>query len=231
MSETQLHNLVEERYKVKRIPERGTYSKDTIYSIIDASYMCHVSFLVNALPSTIPLACWRQNDHLYIHAANKGRLSKTLIGEYVCITVALFDGLVLGHSAFNHSYNYRSVVIHGKMEEVNGHDLKIESMKAFMDHVLPERWAQIRPVKDNEIKSIVVMRIALDQAVGKIRDEFPDEESDTPDWPTWIGIIPAKITFLAPVADASRNTIADVPDNIQSYKNIDDYAPQFAEKT
>ncbi len=227
MHHVEPNQLVRDQYKLKRIPERGTYSTQEICAIIDGSYLCHVSFMLDGKPTAIPLVCWRQANHLYIHSANKGRLSKLLVGAEVCVTIALFDGLVLGHSAFNHSYNYRSVVIHGKVEEIADHVQKTESMQAFMDHVLPGRWEQIRPVKEHEIRSITVMRISLDQAVGKVRDEFPDEESDSPDWPAWIGVIPAKTVFLAPIPDQKRNKISTVPKNIAAYESIDFYQPRF----
>jgi nitroimidazol reductase NimA-like FMN-containing flavoprotein (pyridoxamine 5'-phosphate oxidase superfamily) len=220
---------VKEEYKVKRIAERANYTKDNVNAIIDASYLCHISFIQNNKPTTIPMACWREDQFLYFHSANKGRFSKQLIGNDVCISIALFDGLVLGHSAFNHSYNFRSVVIHGQVEEVTEEAHKELAMQAFMEHVLPGRWSDIRPVKEKELRAISVMRVKLEQVAGKIRDEFPDEEVDTPDWPTWIGVIPATTQFAAPSADPKRNK-ATLPAYIAEYEGIDKNLPQFRNK-
>ncbi|MGS0740338.1 pyridoxamine 5'-phosphate oxidase family protein [Glaciimonas sp. GG7] len=218
---------IDPAFRVKRIPERANYVKEDIYAIIDSSYLCHIAFIYDSRPTSIPLACWREGDYLYFHSANKGRLSKHLIGQDICISVAQFDGLVLGHSAFNHSYNYRSVVVHAIVEDVVGFEDKVASMKAFMAHMLPGRWEDIRPVQPKEIQAITVMRVSLAQAVGKIRDEFPDEETDTPDWPTWIGVIPAKMQFSAPDPDPARNTVAAPPSYISHYQGIDVYRSQY----
>ena len=217
---------IQKEYQVKRIAERAHYNKNDVNAIIDASYLCHISFIQNSKPTAIPMACWRNGQYIYFHSANKGRLSKLLIGMEVCISIALFDGLVLGHSAFNHSYNFRSVVIHGQVEEVE-EIYKETAMRDFMDHILPGRWSDIRPVKEKELRAITVMRVKLDQVAGKIRDEFPDDEADTPDWPTWIGVIPAVTQFSAPDADPDRNKTCVTPEYIEGYTGIDTHLAQY----
>ena len=219
-----------EEYRVKRIAERANYNKDDVNAIIDASYLCHISFVQNSKPTAIPMAFWREGEYIYFHSANKGRLSKLLIGNEVCISIALFDGLVLGHSAFNHSYNFRSVVVHGQVEEVAEEIHKEAAMRTFMDHILPGRWPDIRPVKEKELRAITVMRVKLDQVAGKIRDEFPDDEADTPDWATWIGIIPAATQFSVPEADPIRNKTCATPGYLAEYAGIDTRLAQYRKK-
>lgn len=225
-SEYHIHDI----YQVRRVAGRATYTKEVIFAIIDACYMCHISFIQNSETTTIPMACWREDDYIYFHAANKGRLHRQLPGRRVCISLALFDGLVLGHSPFNHSYNFRSVVIHGEVESIECEESKRRSMKAFMDHVLPGRWEQLRPVLPKELQAICLMRVKLDQAAGKIRDEYPDEETDTPEWPAWIGVIPAHVSFDMPVPDTSRNQVTTVPSDLINYTGIDKFRPDYASK-
>ncbi|QRX84058.1 pyridoxamine 5'-phosphate oxidase family protein [Glaciimonas sp. PAMC28666] len=212
---------VRKKYRIKRIAKRAHYDKADVNAIIDASYLCHISFTQNNQPSAIPMACWRDGLYIYFHSANKGRLSNQLVGNSVCISIALFDGLVLGHSAFNHSYNYRSVVIHGQVEEVADEPDKEAAMRTFMEHILPGRWSDIRPVSQKELRAITVMRVKLEQVAGKIRDEFPDDETDTPNWPTWIGVIPSITKFHAADADPSRNKVGAPPSYIVEYTGID----------
>jgi len=40
--------------KVKRLPKRGHYEKDTIYSILDEGYICHVGFSIDGQPYVMP---------------------------------------------------------------------------------------------------------------------------------------------------------------------------------
>jgi nitroimidazol reductase NimA-like FMN-containing flavoprotein (pyridoxamine 5'-phosphate oxidase superfamily) len=223
-------NRILETYQVKRIAERAAYTRATVDGIIDASYLCHISFVQDEQATTIPMACWREGDYLYFHAASKGRLDRLLPGRQVCISLALFDGLVLGHSPFNHSYNFRSVVIHGEVEAIQDEEHKLCSMQAFMDHVLPGRGEQVRRVSPKELRAICLMRVKLDQAVGKIRDEYPDEETDTPDWPVWIGVLPARLHFDAPDPDPFRNQQPAAPENLCCYSGIDTFLPSYPYK-
>src|SRR3954451_16096583 len=104
------------RTAVRRLPKRGVYDKDVLYSILDEGFICHVGFVVDAQPIVIPTGYARVDDLLYIHGSAASRMIKTAAteGVDVCVTVTLLDGLVLARSAFHHSMNYRSVVVLGK---------------------------------------------------------------------------------------------------------------------
>ncbi|TAL54569.1 MAG: pyridoxamine 5'-phosphate oxidase family protein [Pandoraea sp.] len=143
---------------------------------------------------------------------------------------ALFNSL-LGHSAFNHSYNYRSVVVQGRCEVVNDPEQKKFAMRAFVDHVVAGRWETLRPVTDSEMRAVVVMRIRLSTVSAKARDEFPDKETDNPDWPVWVGVIPARLAFGAPEADPVRNKVSPAPEQVREYAGIDRFTPTYRFKT
>ncbi|MDB5820644.1 MAG: flavin-nucleotide-binding protein [Rhizobacter sp.] len=214
-------DVLNDRFKVRRLADRACYSREDIYAVIDASHVCHISFIDEGLPTAIPMACWRIADDLYFHSANKGRLSRCVTGQNVCVSIALFDGLVLGHSAFNHSFNYRSVVVHGVVIDVAGEAQKEAAMKAFMDHLIPGRWQDVRPMLAKELRATAVMRLPLAQAVAKVRTGFSDEEADCPDFPTWVGIVPSLARFREPVPDPLLNRVALTPAYLSACKGID----------
>jgi hypothetical protein len=147
-----------------------------------------------------------------------------LDASYLCHIV---DGLALGHSAFNHAYTYRSVVIHGRAEAVVDPAAKTEAMREFVETIIPGRWAQVRPVKESEIRSIALVRIKLDQVSAKVRDAYPDEETVDPDWPVWVGVIPAKLVFGAPLPDPVRNWIPVAPEHVAGFRSMDGFAPAY----
>src|SRR5580704_2241881 len=104
------------RTRVVREPQRAVYDRETLNQILDEAFLCHVGFTVNseAQPYVIPTSYGRDGDTLYIHGSAASRMLRNLDqGVPVCITVTLLDGLVLARSVFNHSMNYRSVVILG----------------------------------------------------------------------------------------------------------------------
>lgn len=217
--------------RVSRVAERASYERDKVNAILDASYLCHIGFISAGKPMVIPMTYWRSGEFVYFHSATKGRFAQACIDSDICITVSCFDGLALGHSAFNHSYNYRSVVIHGRAEAVIDHVAKTAAMREFVETIVPGRWAQLRPVKDSEIRSIALMRLRLDQVSAKIRDAYPDQETVDPDWPVWIGVIPAKLEFGAPRPDPVRNRTAAPPEHIAGFCGKDDFRPAYNGQT
>src|ERR1035438_5858979 len=104
------------RTRVVRDPQRANYDRDAVNQILDEAFLCHVGFVANsdAQPFVIPTSYGRDGDTLYIHGSAASRMLRNLDqGVPVCVTVTLLDGLVLARSVFNHSMNYRSVVILG----------------------------------------------------------------------------------------------------------------------
>ena len=107
------------RTTLKRLPQRGNYDRELIEQILDEGFICHVGFAVDGQPFVIPTGYARVGDSLVIHGSQASRMLRTLgQGIDVCVTVTLVDGLVLARSAFNHSMNFRSVVVFGKAREV-----------------------------------------------------------------------------------------------------------------
>ena len=128
-----------DKTRFRRLPKRGAYDCETIYSILDEAFICHVGFAVEGQPYVIPTGFARIGDDLYIHGSSASRMLRNIAtGIDVCVTITLIDGLVLARSAFHHSMNYRSVVILGKAEMVADVDEKYEALEAFTEHIRAE---------------------------------------------------------------------------------------------
>jgi nitroimidazol reductase NimA-like FMN-containing flavoprotein (pyridoxamine 5'-phosphate oxidase superfamily) len=180
-----------DRTRVRRIAELANYETATLYAIVDDAYLCHVAFHDDKGTHCIPMVFWREGDHLYIHGSNGGRLVKLLAqGAQACVTITHLDGLVLARSAFSHSMNYRSAVIYGQFERVDDEGAKRASMAAFMDKIAPGRQAEIRPGNDKEFAATTVLRIALAEAVCKVRTGGPKDDAEDMDIPAWAGVLP-----------------------------------------
>ena len=90
------------------------YDRATIEAILDEALVCHLGFEVDGQPYVIPTLHARIDDRLYVHGSAASRMLRHAASELrVCVTVTLLDGLVLARSVFNHSINYRSVVVLG----------------------------------------------------------------------------------------------------------------------
>jgi uncharacterized protein len=190
-----------ERTRVRREPQRGRYDRDTIDAILDAGLVCHLGFVHDGQPFVIPTLYARVGDEVFVHGSAASRMLRGLAGGLdACLTVTLVDGLVLARSVFNHSVNYRSVVVLGRAAPV-GEDEKLRALEAFTDRLLPGRWAEVRPPTPAELKATSILRLPLAEASAKVREGPPKDDEDDYGWPVWAGVIPLESRAGEPVPD------------------------------
>lgn len=211
--------LPTQRTQIKRLPKRGNYETQTIYNILDEALICHVGFIANNQPFVIPTAYGRVEDKLYIHGSPASRMLRTLTqGIEVCVTVTLLDGLVLARSAFHHSMNYRSVVIFGTANLVNDMEEKNAALQAFTEHVIPQRWKEIRQPNKQELQGTLVLSLLLNEASAKIRTGNPvDDEADY-NLSVWAGVLPLQMVAGKAIDDERLIEGIEVPDYVQNYR-------------
>ena len=203
-----------ERTRVRRAAERAHYDTETLYSILDDAYLCHLAFSDDRGTHCIPMACWREDAYLYIHGSNGSRLIKLAAsGAQVCVTVTHLDGLVLARSAFNHSMNYRSAVIYGAFEIVEGQH-KARAFDVFLDNIASGRSQEARPGDPNEMAATTLLRIPLDEAATKVRTGGPKDDADDMARPVWAGVLPLALVPLAPVPDGRQT---EQPDYVRQW--------------
>jgi uncharacterized protein len=220
-----MNNLVleqNERTRVKRLPKRGVYDRETIYAILDEAYLCHIGFVVDGSPVVLPTIHWREGDMLYVHGSSASRMLRTLRdggradeaqqGCDACVTVTLLDGLVVARSAFHHSMNYRSAVIFGKAVEVSDPEEKLRALAALVEHVLPGRSVDARPPNDIELKATLVLKMPIEEASAKIRTGGPVDDDEDYALPIWAGVVPLRIVPGEPVAD--ERVLVPAPDYV-----------------
>jgi nitroimidazol reductase NimA-like FMN-containing flavoprotein (pyridoxamine 5'-phosphate oxidase superfamily) len=208
-----------DRTRLRRLPKRGNFDRDTIYSILDEALICHVGFVVNGQPYVIPTGYGRIGDQLYIHGSSASRMVRSLAeGIDVCVTITLIDGLVIARSAFHHSVNYRSVVILGKAELVTDAEEKNLALEAITNHFVPDRWADVRWPNELELKATSVLRLPIKEASAKIRTGDPIDDEEDYEMDVWAGILPLKLKPGTPTDDARLNDSIQPPDYITNYK-------------
>ena len=139
-------------------------------AILDEALLCHLGFEVDGQPYVIPTLHARVGDKLYVHGSAASRMLRhAASGVPVCVTVTLFDGLVLARSVFNHSVNYRSVVVFGTATLVDG-DEKREALRALTEQLAPGRWDEARQPTDEGAEGDVDPLAAARRGVGEGAD-------------------------------------------------------------
>ena len=207
-----------ERTKVRRKPDRGSYDRELIYRILDEAFVCHVAFIADGMPFVVPTNYVRVGDKLYLHGSTASRLMKTLSsGAPFCLNVTLLDGIVCAPSATGHSVNYRSVVVIGKAEIVEGEAAKLAAMRDFVEYVIRGRWATVRPPNEQELKGLMVLAVPLVEASAKVRTGFAVDADEDYATAAWTGVIPMKWMSQTPVPDPRGNPAIPAPVNVEHY--------------
>jgi nitroimidazol reductase NimA-like FMN-containing flavoprotein (pyridoxamine 5'-phosphate oxidase superfamily) len=208
-----------ERTKLKRLPKRGHFDRETVYEILDEGFICHVGFAPEGQPFVIPTGYARDGDKLYIHGSQASRMLRTLSGGVdACVTVTIIDGLVLARSAFHHSMNYRSVVIFGRATLVDDPEEKMAALLALSEHFVRGRWADVREPTEQEMKQTTVLSLPLVEASAKVRTGPPLDDEEDYAMDVWAGVIPLRLVAGEAVADPRLAEGIQVPAYAREYK-------------
>lgn len=192
-----------ERTRVRRLPDRARYDRDTIYEIVDSALVGHLGWVLEGQPFVTPTAVWRQGDRLYWHGSRASRMLRAVDGADVCMTITHLDGLVLARSGFNHSVNYRSVMVLGTAHLITDPDEETAALEAFIEHLYPGRWDQLRPMTERERKQTSVLWMDIREVSGKVRDDIGHDDPGDETWPVWAGVIPIWMAHGEPRPDAA----------------------------
>jgi nitroimidazol reductase NimA-like FMN-containing flavoprotein (pyridoxamine 5'-phosphate oxidase superfamily) len=206
------------RTRLVREADRAVYDREAAYRILDEGFLCHVGFLVEGQPFVIPTSYGRHGDNLYIHGSAASRMLRQLKeGVEVCVTVTLLDGLVLARSIFNHSMNYRSVVILGKATLVDDPAQKIETLRLLSEHIIPGRWADSRQPNERELKATSVLRLPIKEFSAKVRTGPVVDDEEDYSFPTWAGVVPLEMVAGSPINDSRVDPGCGVPPYAKHY--------------
>ncbi|MEV6263016.1 pyridoxamine 5'-phosphate oxidase family protein [Streptomyces sp. NPDC051784] len=204
-----------ERTVPSRARQRASYDHETVHSILDAAYLCHLGFVRDGAPVVLPTLFGRVGSRLYVHGSTGSRPLRLAGGSdpglAVCLTVTHVDALVLARSAFHHSMNYRSVVVHGTARTVTDPQERRVALDAIVDQVVPGRSKDSRPADAKELAATAVIRLDLDEVSAKIRTGGPNDEPEDLALPHWAGIVPLARGYTAPVPSDDLDPSIAVP--------------------
>ncbi|MFB7654439.1 MULTISPECIES: pyridoxamine 5'-phosphate oxidase family protein [unclassified Streptomyces] len=198
-----------------RSPDRASYDRELVHAILDEGYVCHLGFVRDGAPVVLPTLYGRVGERLYVHGSTGSRPLRMTgaadPGLPVCLTVTHVDALVLARSAFHHSINYRSVVVHGTAYEVTDPEERRTALDALVDHVVPGRSRDSRPANKKELAATAVIRLDLNEVSAKLRTGGVNDEPEDLALPHWAGLVPVRKGYDAPVADPDLDAGTALP--------------------
>jgi len=207
-----------ERTRVKRLNKRAKYDAETVHGILDAMPVCSVGYVFKGAPFVTTTLQWREGDQIFWHGSAASRMLEACENAEVCVSVSIIDGFVMARSAFNHSCNYRSVMVFGTARRITDPSEKELRLRNFTEQLWPGRWDMLRPVTAKEIKATTVLTLALDESSAKVRSGPPGDDEEDYALPIWAGVIPVKTQILPPTDDPRLIPGLTPPPHIAGFK-------------
>jgi hypothetical protein len=209
---------VTQRNRVRLMPDRGRYDRETVYGIVDEALLCHVGFMDGEQPVVIPTLHARRGDVLYLHGSRGNAMLKHVqAGGPVCVTITLLDGIVFARSAFHHSVNYRSAVLFGRGRLIEGETEKLSALETLTEHVARGRWRDCRLPTARELELTAVIEFRIESASAKVRAGPPRDDEEDYALPFWAGELPQRQQALEPVNDPKLADGIEVPDYVAAW--------------
>ena len=206
------------RTRIVREPNRAVYDRDVIYKILDEGLVCHLGFSAEGQPFVIPTMYARVAEFVYFHGSAASRtLRGAASGIAVCLTVTLSDGLILARSVFNHSMNYRSVVVLGQANLIDEPAEKLRALQAFTEKLIAGRWNDARQPNEKELKATSILKLPLTEVSAKVRSGPVEDDADDYALRVWAGTIPLRLVADPPMRDERCDSSIATPDYALNY--------------
>ncbi|MGH3939431.1 MAG: pyridoxamine 5'-phosphate oxidase family protein [Pseudonocardiaceae bacterium] len=199
------------RSTLRRQRERAQHDPAELYALLDSALICHLGLILDGAPVVLPTGYGRDGDTLYLHGSTgAASLMAASSGVPICVTVTRLDGIVYARSAFHHSLNYASAVLHGTARKVTDEQELRHGLRTLVEHLAPGSWEHSRPPTRKELAATTVLALPLDEASVKVRTGPPvDDESDVATTRAWAGVLPLTTQWGVPVP--CPRLLADIP--------------------
>ena len=209
------------RTTVRRGAKRAEYDRDTLLEILRVGTVAHVGVLTDSGPLVLPMVYGITDDTMYLHGALANSLLSSSVDVDICVTVTVVDGLVFAKTPFNHSMNYRSVVVRGRARVVTDSEEVLRSLQLMTEHVVPT-WDVLRHPSPSEIRATRVVALSLEEMSGKVRAGGAVNDVEDESAPYWSGYVPLITSFGQPVTNVDAGDI--VPESVRNLAGQDIHA-------
>lgn len=184
--------------RLRRLADRARSERAELDALLDEVLTGTLSTVVDGRPWVVPMLFARDGDRVLLHGSTgAGALRHVAAGAPAVFSVMVVDGLVVAHSTFDSSANYRSAVIHGSLTPLADDD-RTTSLERISERLIPGRTGEVRPMTAKDVAATLAMSLPITDGrwVLKVRSggaSAPDEATDA-----WSGVVPLRVVAGEP---------------------------------
>lgn len=205
---------------IRRHPERAREDRKALEALLDEVPFGTLCTVVDGLPWVIPMLVARDGDRLLLHGSTgAGALRHVAAGSPAALCVVSLDGIVVAHTTFESSANYRSAVVQGVLTRLPAEE-RATALDILSDRLVPGRVAEVRPVSSKELAATLVVSLPITQGGWTLKARTgapspPEEETDA-----WCGVVPVRTVHDQAEAAPWVAVEAPVPDSVRRLSGI-----------
>jgi len=184
--------------RLTRHAERGRSEREALDALLDEVLAGTLSTVVDGRPWVVPMLFARDGDRVLLHGSTgAGALRQVAAGAPAALSVTVVDGLVVAHTTFESSANYRSAVIHGELRPLADAE-RTTALELISQRLIPGRPAEVRAMNSRELAATLAMELPITPGRWLLKERsggasVPDEETDA-----WSGVVPFRVVAGAP---------------------------------
>jgi nitroimidazol reductase NimA-like FMN-containing flavoprotein (pyridoxamine 5'-phosphate oxidase superfamily) len=184
--------------RLGRHAERARGERAELDALLDEVLSGTLCTVVDGRPWVVPMLFARDEDRVLLHGSTgAGALRQVAAGAPAVLSVTVVDALVVAHSTFDSSANYRSAVVHGELTPLEGED-RTAALTRISERLIPGRTSEVRPMTRREEAATLAMALPITAGRWLLKarsggPSVPEEGTDA-----WCGVVPLRVLAGAP---------------------------------
>ena len=178
---------------VRRKPERSPADRLLLDHVLDTVLAGTLCTVVGDEPWAVPMLFARDGDRVLLHGSTgAGALRHVASGAPAALSVISVDGMVVAHSTFDSSANYRSAVVRGRLEPLTG-DARWQALQRLSERLVPGRTSEVRDMTAKETAATLTMAMPITDGGWTVKVRTGPPGAPEEDTDAWSGVVPFRL--------------------------------------
>jgi len=178
---------------VRRKPERSPSDRAALDRVLDTVLAGTLCTVVDDAPWAVPMLFARDGDRVLLHGSTgAGALRHVAAGAPAALSAISVDGMVLAHSTFDSSANYRSAVVRGRLQPLTG-DARWQALQRLSERLVPGRTAEVRDMTVKETAATLTMALPITDGGWTVKVRTGPPGAPEEQTGAWCGVVPFRL--------------------------------------